>query len=45
MQPIFTALFKNNPSQRIFRFLDESAAPGEDMRILTSLPPLPFLSA
>ncbi|BAJ63521.1 lycopene cyclase family protein [Anaerolinea thermophila] len=42
---IFTALFKNNPPQRIFRFLDEEGSLLENIRLIASLPPVPFLKA
>lgn len=45
MKPIFTQLFRNNPIQRIFRFLDEQASPVELLLFTTSLSPLPFLQA
>jgi lycopene beta-cyclase len=40
---IFSALFKNNPIERIFRFLDEDASPAEVGRVMASLPPGLFL--
>jgi lycopene beta-cyclase len=39
IEPIFTALFKHNPAQRIFRFLDEVASPWENFLMLPFLPP------
>jgi lycopene beta-cyclase len=45
MKSIFTALFKNNPIQRIFRFLDEEIGPIELIQVLLSVPPWPFLRA
>ncbi|NMB86725.1 MAG: Lycopene cyclase [Chloroflexi bacterium] len=45
MQLIFTHLFRRNPIQRIFRFLDEESSFAEDLRLIASLPPLPFLQA
>ncbi len=45
MKGIFAALFKNNPVERIFRFLDEEATWPQDVQLLTSLPPAPFLQA
>jgi lycopene beta-cyclase len=38
IKPIFTALFKQNPPQRIFRFLDESASPLAELLVAASLP-------
>ena len=45
MKPIFLRLFERNPIRRIFRFLDESASPFEDLALISSLPPIPFLRA
>src|SRR6266567_8554369 len=39
IEPIFTALFKRNPAQRIFRFLDEVVSPWENFLMMPSLPP------
>lgn len=40
---IFTALFRNNPIQRVLRFLDEDAPAGEVRSLMASLPPGLFL--
>jgi lycopene beta-cyclase len=45
LKPIFTIMFKHNPIQRIFRFLDETATLNEEMRFIASLPPWRFLQA
>jgi lycopene beta-cyclase len=45
MARIFTELFKNNPIERVFRFLDERGSPLRDAPLLASLPPWPFLRA
>jgi lycopene beta-cyclase len=45
LKPIFTIMFKHNPIQRVFRFLDETAAFPEEMRFIASLPPWRFLQA
>jgi hypothetical protein len=45
IKPIFTALFKKNPIQRIFRFLDETAPLWENLVLIPSLPPALFLQA
>lgn len=45
MSSIFTQLFQHNPVQRIFAFLDESAPFSQDLRVLASLQPYPFLRA
>jgi lycopene beta-cyclase len=43
--PVFAALFANNPVERVFRFLDEAAGPGEAVRLMASLPRAPMLRA
>jgi lycopene beta-cyclase len=45
IRPIFTALFQNNPIERIFRFLDETTSPWENLVLMASLPPALFLRA
>jgi len=45
MKMIFTELFKNNPIQRLFRFLDEDIRLIELIQVLLSVPPWPFLKA
>lgn len=45
MRRIFTELFRRNPIQRSFCFLDENARLDEDIRLLASLPLEPFLRA
>jgi lycopene beta-cyclase len=45
MSSLFTALFRRNPVRRIFRFLDEAGSPLNDVALLASLPPWPFLRA
>ena len=42
---IFTALFRRNPAERILRFLDEVATPGENALMIPSLPPRLLLHA
>jgi len=42
---IFSALFKKNPVQRIFRFLDNQSSLGDDYHIMTSVPTRIFLPA
>lgn len=42
---IFTALFRHNPIQRIFRFLDEESSWWDDLQVLASVPPGPFVAA
>lgn len=45
IKPIFTALFKHNPIERVFRFLDETASPWETLLLIATLPPPLFLQA
>ncbi|MBN1995570.1 MAG: Lycopene cyclase [Anaerolineae bacterium] len=45
IKPIFTALFKNNPIERVFHFLDEAASAWEYLALIASLPPRLFLQA
>ena len=45
MAEIFTDMFKNNPIQRIFRFLDEISSLFDELGIISSVPPGPFLKA
>ena len=42
---IFTALFRKNPVQRIFRFLDNQSSLGDDFSIMASVPTRVFLPA
>ncbi|GAP06717.1 lycopene cyclase protein [Anaerolinea thermolimosa] len=43
--PIFLDLFTKNPIETIFRFLDETGNIAENLKILASLPALPFMRA
>jgi lycopene beta-cyclase len=45
IKSIFTELFKNNPIERVLRFLDEAASPAENAGLIASLPPKLFLQA
>ena len=45
VKPIFTALFRHNPLDRVLRFLDQQTSPAENAALIASLPPLPFLRA
>lgn len=42
---LFADLFKNNPIERVFHFLDEGASPRENLALMASLPPGLFLQA
>jgi lycopene beta-cyclase len=44
-EKIFSDLFRNNSIQRIFRFLDEEGSFLENLQLITSLPPWPFIRA
>ena len=43
--PIFAAMFKHNPIDRIFRFLDEAGSIWENLVLIPTLPPRLFLEA
>lgn len=45
MESIFTTLFENNPIERVFRFLDETTPPLENLALMASMPPGRFLEA
>ena len=45
VKSIFAALFKNNPIQRVLRFLDETGSPWENLLLIASLPDPLFLRA
>ncbi|WPP52276.1 lycopene cyclase family protein [Catalinimonas niigatensis] len=40
---VFTHLFRNNPPQRVFRFLDEQTNFWEEIQVANSVPKLPFV--
>jgi lycopene beta-cyclase len=44
-QEIFNRLFRNNPVERVLRFLDEAASPWDNAALIASLPSGPFLQA
>ncbi|MBT33719.1 MAG: lycopene cyclase [Thalassobius sp.] len=39
---IFSQMFKKNPIQRVFRFLDEETTFAEDLKVMKSVPSFPF---
>lgn len=45
IDPIFTALFRHNSIQRVFRFLDEAGSLRENISFIATLPPQRFLQA
>jgi len=44
-QKIFTELFRKNKIQSVLRFLDNESSFSEDIKIISSLPKIPFLKA
>jgi lycopene beta-cyclase len=40
---IFHALFRKNPPERVFRFLDEESNPIEELKIMNSVPAFKFM--
>jgi lycopene beta-cyclase len=42
---IFTDLFRNNPVDKVFKFLDNETSLAEEWKIISSLPMFPFLKA
>ena len=42
---VFSDMYQKNPTERIFRFLDEKSTISEDLLVIASVPFLPFLKA
>lgn len=42
---VFSRLFARNPVQRVFAFLDNESTMGQELKLISSLPTLPFLKA
>lgn len=42
---VFSALFQNLPAPEVFRFLDEEGTLWQDLRVIRSVPTIPFLRA
>ena len=42
---LFTDLFERNPIDKIFKFLDNESTVGEEIKIISTLPTMPFLKA
>lgn len=42
---IFTDLFRKNPTARVLKFLDNETSLAEDLRVIATLPTLPFMKA
>jgi lycopene beta-cyclase len=45
LEQVFARLFAANPVERVLRFLDEDTSVGDELRLIASLPPAPFLRA
>ncbi len=45
LEPAFAALFGGRDPLRVLRFLDDDTTTGEDLRLVTRLPPRPFVRA
>jgi lycopene beta-cyclase len=45
LEQTFARLFADNPVDRVLRFLDEDTGVGDEVRLIASLPPTPFLRA
>jgi lycopene beta-cyclase len=45
LEQVFARLFAANPVERVLRFLDEDTSVTEELRLIASLPPAPFLRA
>jgi lycopene beta-cyclase len=45
LEEAFARLFRANPAERVLRFLDEDTRPPDELRLIASLPPLPYLRA
>lgn len=45
VEPAFARMFARNPADRVLRFLDEDTRPGEELRLIATLPCGPFLRA
>jgi lycopene beta-cyclase len=42
---LFSKMYQNNPVGRLFDFLDEKGGLTNDLKVITSLPPWPFLKS
>jgi lycopene beta-cyclase len=42
---VFTELFKKNPATAVLKFLDNETSLGEELKIISTLPTLPFMKA
>jgi lycopene beta-cyclase len=45
LETAFARLFAANPAERVLRFLDEDTGPRDELRLIASLPPAPYLRA
>jgi lycopene beta-cyclase len=42
---VFTDLFKNNPADKVLKFLDNETSLQEELKIISTLPTIPFFKA
>jgi lycopene beta-cyclase len=45
LERAFARLFTANPPERVLRFLDEDTGPADEVRLIASLPPAPYVGA
>jgi lycopene beta-cyclase len=45
LERTFARLFRGNPAEQVLRFLDEDTGVPEELRLVTSMPPAPYLHA
>ena len=45
LEQAFSRLFSANPAERVLRFLDEDSDLRDELRLIASLPPMPYLRA
>ena len=45
LERAFARLFLANPAERVLRFLDEETSVRDELRLIASLPPLPYVRA
>ena len=45
LEVAFARLFHRNPAERVLRFLDEDTGIGDELHLMASLPPVPYLRA
>ena len=45
LERAFARLFLANPAERVLRFVDEDSRVRDELRLIASLPPVPYLRA